>query len=46
MVYQSGIITDTALRPGETAEFFLEIESPSDKKVQYVTRDIHWEAYE
>ena len=46
MVYQSGIITDTALRPGETAEFFLEIKSPSDKKVQYVTRDIHWDTYE
>jgi len=46
VVYNSGIITDTALRPGETAEFFLEIKSPSDKKVQYVTRDIHWESYE
>ena len=46
VVYQSGIITDTALRPGETAEFFLEIKSPSDKKVQYVTRDIHWNSYE
>jgi len=46
IVYQSGIITDTALRPGETAEFFLEIKSPSDKKVQYVTRDIHWDTYE
>ncbi len=45
VVYQSGIITDTALRPGETAEFFLEIKSPSDKKVQYVTRDIHWDSY-
>ena len=46
IVYQSGIISDTALRPGETAEFFLEIKSPSDKKVQYVTRDIHWDTYE
>ena len=46
VVYQSGIITDTALRPGETAEFFLEIKIPSDKKVQYVTRDIHWDSYE
>jgi len=46
VVYQSGIITDTALRSGETAEFFLEIKSPSDKKVQYITRDIHWESYE
>ena len=46
LVYQSGIITDTALRPGETAEFFLEIKSPSDKKVQYITRDIHWDSYE
>ena len=46
LVYQSGIITDTALRPGETAEFFLEIKSPSDKNVQYITRDIHWDSYE
>jgi hypothetical protein len=46
VVYHSGIMTDTALRPGETAEFFLEIKSPSDKKVQYITRDIHWESYE
>ena len=46
VVYQSGIITDTALRPGETAEFFLEIKIPSDRKVQYVTRDIHWDSYE
>ena len=46
IVYQSGVITDTALRPGETAEFFVEITSPSTKKVQYVTRDIHWDTYE
>ena len=46
IVYQSGVITDTALRPGEEAEFFLEIESPSNRKVQYITRDIRWEAYE
>jgi len=46
MVYRSGIITDTALLPGETAEFFLEIRLPSNAKVQYITRDIHWESYE
>ncbi len=46
MVYRSGIITDTALRPGETAEFFLEISLPSNAKVQYITRDIHWKSYE
>ena len=46
IVYQSGVITDTALRPGETAEFFLEIDSPSNKKVQYITRDIRWDTYE
>ena len=46
VVYQSGVITDTALRPGETAEFFLEIKIPSDRKVQYITRDIQWDSYE
>jgi hypothetical protein len=46
VVYHSGIITDTAMRPGETAEFFVEVKFPKDANVQYITRDIRWDSYE
>ena len=46
VVYHSGIITDTAVRPGETAEFFVKVKFPKDANVQYVTRDIRWDSYE
>ncbi len=46
VVYHSGIITDTAMRPGETAEFFVNVKFPKDASVQYITRDIRWDSYE
>ena len=46
IVYRSGVITDTALNPGEEAEFNIDISLPEDTNVQYVTREIHWDSYE
>ena len=45
-IYQSGIISDTALLAGETAEYQVKIYVPLNERVQYITRDIHWEVYE
>ena len=45
-IYQSGIISDTALLAGETAEYQVKIYVPHNERVQYITRDIHWEVYE
>ena len=45
IIYRSGINTDTALRPGESGEYVVNIKTPVDSNVQYITRDIHWELY-
>ena len=45
IIYHSGINTDTALKPGESGEYVVNIKTPVDSKVEYITRDIHWEIY-
>ena len=45
MIYYSGINTDTALMPGESGEYTVNVQTPVDSNVQYITRDIHWEIY-
>ena len=45
IIYHSGINTDTALRPGEFGEYTVNIKTPVDSNVQYITRDTHWEVY-
>ena len=45
-IYQSGIISDTAIIPGEAAEYEVKIYVPQNERVQYITRDIRWELFE
>tara|TARA_Y100000996_G_scaffold339109_1_gene275975 strand:+ start:155 stop:922 length:768 start_codon:yes stop_codon:yes gene_type:complete len=45
IVYHSGINTDTALKPGESGEYVVNVKTPVNSNVQYITRDIHWELY-
>ena len=45
IIYRSGINTDTALKPGESGEYVVNVKTPIDSNVQYITRDIHWEIY-
>ena len=45
-IYQSGIISDTAIMPGESAEYEVRVFVPRDDRIQYITRDAHWEIYE
>jgi len=45
IVYNSGIITDTILKPNQSATFALKIEIPDSIKVEYVTRNINWEIF-
>ncbi len=45
IIYHSGINTDTALRPGEFGEYVVNVNTPINSNVQYITRDIHWELY-
>ena len=46
IIYQSGIIADTSVRPGDFAEFSVNVSVPDQSKVQYITRDISWETYD
>lgn len=43
VVYNSNVITDTALDPGQTATYKLIIPIEKGKKAQYHTMEIHWE---
>ena len=45
IIYHSGINTDTALRTGESGEYVVNIKTPVNSSVQYITRDIYWEIY-
>ena len=46
IIYQSGIISDTSINPGESADYEVRVFVPRDERVQYITRDVHWEIYE
>ena len=45
IIYSSGINTDTALKPGESGEYVVNVKTPINSNVQYITRDIHWDIY-
>ena len=42
IIYESGVIADTALEPGQTATYNFPVKIKGRKKVQYHTMDIHW----
>lgn len=41
--YLSGVVTDTALEPDQTAEYYVRVNVSKDNPVSYMTREIHWE---
>ena len=43
VVYESKVIADTALEPGQTAPYSLTVPIEKGKKADYHTMDIHWE---
>ena len=45
IIYRSGINTDTALKPGKSGEYIVNVKTPIDSNVEYITRDVHWEIY-
>ena len=46
IIYDSGIIADTALEPGQTATYNFPVKIINRRKVQYHTMDIHWNTSE
>ncbi len=40
--YNTGIITDTALKPGQSARFVLTVPIIPGKEVEYRTQTVHW----
>ena len=42
IIYESGVIADTALEPGQTATYNFPVKINGRRKVQYHTMDIHW----
>ncbi len=41
--YLSGVVTDTDLEPGQTAEYYVRVNVAKGNPVGYITREIHWE---
>ncbi len=41
--YLSGVVTDTALEPGQTAEYHVQVSVAQGNPVGYITREVHWE---
>jgi len=41
--YLSGVVTDTALEPGQTAEYYVTVNVDQGNLATYITREIHWE---
>ena len=46
IIYNSGVIADTALEPGQTATYNFPVKIKNRRKVQYHTMDIHWNSSE
>lgn len=44
--YKSGIITDTAVKPNQSAHFTVQVPIDSGVTISYITRQIHWALYE
>ena len=45
-IFNSGIISDASINPGDFAEFYVVIDTTSDKEIKYFLRDIRWEYFE
>ena len=44
--YKSGIVTDSAIEPGEKATFNVSVPTPDTTQVEYITKEIHFNIYE
>ena len=42
IAYDSNVVADTALEPGQTASYTLTVQIEKGQKTQYHTMDIHW----
>lgn len=42
VVYESNVVADTALEPGQTASYVLTIPIKKGQKTEYHTMDVHW----
>ena len=43
VVYDSNVVADTALEPGQTASYTLTVQLRKGQKTEYHTMDIHWD---
>ena len=44
--YKSGIVTDSVIEPGQEALFSVSVSAPDTSKVEYITKEIHFNIYE
>ena len=42
VVYDSNVVADTALEPGQTASYTLTVQLRKGQKAEYHTMDVHW----
>ena len=42
VVYESNVVADTALEPGQTASYVLTVSIKKGQKTEYHTMDVHW----
>ena len=42
VVYESNVVADTALEPGQTASYVLTVPIKKGQKAEYHTMDVHW----
>ena len=45
-IFQSGIISDSSIDPGEFADFYVVIDVNNNDNIEYFVRDIKWEYFE
>ena len=45
VIYKSGVISDTAMEPGYSSEFIVNVAADSSL-VRYVTREIKWDTFD
>ena len=46
VMYKSGIITDTALEPNQSAHFSVQVLTDSEIPISYITREVRWLLYD
>tara|TARA_Y100001936_G_scaffold252112_1_gene310556 strand:- start:2680 stop:3444 length:765 start_codon:yes stop_codon:yes gene_type:complete len=45
-MYNSGIVSDASINPGEFANFYVVVENDNEKEIKYFLQDIRWEYFE